>query len=743
MPENETSSNDHPFINKSAFEVVFCSNFTFYDAKGRVVCSLLKNAYPKEVASRAAKILKHAAKRTSLRAGIYGGVSPQSGIAGYYDYFGSPVDEKCRKTSFTADHFRKWGDVFPLVEYVNLTYQKLHPESWKRQDAAIPDIVRIRKSVFSTLTINEKFRTAKHKDTGDFEHGLGAMSVLQGVFGGLYLGFPDFGFCVDVQPRDVVLFNTHVFHCNTELEHTSKVWSRISCVFYFRTNLASKRCLEVYRQRSGGFDAAGDTFDKCGKALENPSEIVGLIPRQLNPVSLLVSHSQFKCDRTSTRKFTILEEWMELNRAIWGRAGPDLETRSPQCFKSQESVLNDGTERNCLTLKKLVESKVDYLKSLSRIGISPEIIKEWEERKRSWLSHIHQSRRSGRILWSNTGALNQAFFALCDVANRIFNAIVDGAKAGKPEKSNFNMLLAVHLRAEYHRTFKVKDIQLSLKKIIVKIHDYEFGGTRYKKDMPFRQTDCSSSSSEDSAESSLDDAGEYDYQTEDFEFDYAKHAIPHPNKILCDTFIQRQSAHMDESEAPLSPLTVLIVQPGSPNIPQEHNDQHDGEWSPSVEYRRLKECFLTQQASQHMGSRQWQSNTEVNIVELPAELLQIDRLRDLHVDAVVVHHATPSLSDSERETLFEELKKLDCPLIVHTFVSEDPEHYLLRPRVQEEYNCAINALYAKMTGISEEKHLWSSAQWCAFFRKSVGEVIGTYSLKGAALNDTFVVISPY
>lgn len=49
-------------------------------------------------------MLRPAATRTSLRSRIYGGEAPHSGIAGYFDYRGSPIEHKYRKTAFTYEH---------------------------------------------------------------------------------------------------------------------------------------------------------------------------------------------------------------------------------------------------------------------------------------------------------------------------------------------------------------------------------------------------------------------------------------------------------------------------------------------------------------------------------------------------------------------------------------------------------------------------------------------------------------
>lgn len=249
------ATESHPFVHQAHYHTTLSSNAHIVDAHGNTVCILMKAALPKKAAKLAADVLRPAATRTSLRANIFGGESPLSGIAGYFDYAGSPIEFKCRKTSFTCEAIESWPDVFPMVECVNELYKAHLPARWTKQNAAIPDPVRVRGTVFSTLTINQRFRTAQHTDAGDFDEGFGVLTVLEGDYNGLNLGFPRHGVCVKMNVGDVILFNTHQFHANTELERLPDAssgctdWSRVTCVLYYRANLGASACMREYARR--------------------------------------------------------------------------------------------------------------------------------------------------------------------------------------------------------------------------------------------------------------------------------------------------------------------------------------------------------------------------------------------------------------------------------------------------------------------------------------------------------------
>src|SRR6478609_2986998 len=87
---------------------------------------------------------------------------------------------KCRMTAFTARNFDKFQETFPFFESIDDVYAKLAPEHHARQKEFANDTVAlIGNTTFSTITVNHLFRSALHKDAGDYKGGLGAFCVYQ------------------------------------------------------------------------------------------------------------------------------------------------------------------------------------------------------------------------------------------------------------------------------------------------------------------------------------------------------------------------------------------------------------------------------------------------------------------------------------------------------------------------------------------------------------------------------------
>jgi hypothetical protein len=171
----------------------------------------------------------------------------QSNIIGFYDKAdrnlgrGAP---KCRLTAFTAKEVEKWTESLPFLKYADACFRVLVPEhhkaQWNRAHATefvVPD------TSFSTITINHNWRTALHKDDGDFEGGFGNLMVLEeGKYDGGYTGFPRYGACVDVRMGDFLAMNVHDWHCNTPLtgpknKDGSDDFTRLSVVCYLREGM--------------------------------------------------------------------------------------------------------------------------------------------------------------------------------------------------------------------------------------------------------------------------------------------------------------------------------------------------------------------------------------------------------------------------------------------------------------------------------------------------------------------------
>lgn len=152
----------------------------------------------------------------------------------------------CRLTHFTRTNFDKYNSGIPFIQRINFLYKKLVPDKYKKQyDRASlksnlqiksinePEIINYydnkkeydikdyyynNATSFSTITINRNFRTALHKDGGDFKEGFGNLTVIErGKYKGGYTILPQFGVAIDVRINDFLAFDVHQWHANSKL----------------------------------------------------------------------------------------------------------------------------------------------------------------------------------------------------------------------------------------------------------------------------------------------------------------------------------------------------------------------------------------------------------------------------------------------------------------------------------------------------------------------------------------------
>ena len=171
----------------------------------------------------------------------------------------------CRLTHFTRTNFEKYNEGIPFLEQIDRMYKKLTPEHHKRQldRANKKPQLKIKDTAFSTITINRNFRTALHRDAGDYSEGFGNLTVIErGKYQGGYTIFPQFGIAVDVRNNDYLAMDVHQWHSNTEIYETDedkiynesipkaykdnievgtigidKLYTRLTFVCYLRENL--------------------------------------------------------------------------------------------------------------------------------------------------------------------------------------------------------------------------------------------------------------------------------------------------------------------------------------------------------------------------------------------------------------------------------------------------------------------------------------------------------------------------
>jgi hypothetical protein len=187
-----------------------------------------------------------------------------SSVLGYFD--ATPFMKlPCRLTSYTMRFWKYYNHGLPFIRAIDKCFATLVPDRHTLQEKAAKQkpLLHITDTAFSSVTINRNFRTALHKDAGDFKEGYGNLSVLErGDYHGGYTLFPQYKIGFNVRTGDFLAMDVHEWHCNTELYETEedkkankdlprihkddletgtlgseKIFSRVSFVCYLREKL--------------------------------------------------------------------------------------------------------------------------------------------------------------------------------------------------------------------------------------------------------------------------------------------------------------------------------------------------------------------------------------------------------------------------------------------------------------------------------------------------------------------------
>ena len=144
---------------------------------------------------------------------------------GFYEESKNFCKLPCRLTHFTRTNYDKYKGGLPFIQKIDQMFQKLIPDSHQKQleQANKKPHLKIPETGFSTITINRNFRTALHRDAGDFKGGFGNLTVIErGKYHGGYTVLPQFGVAVDVRSRDFLAMDVHQWHSNTPIYETEE-----------------------------------------------------------------------------------------------------------------------------------------------------------------------------------------------------------------------------------------------------------------------------------------------------------------------------------------------------------------------------------------------------------------------------------------------------------------------------------------------------------------------------------------
>jgi len=301
MSDDEISDKEGEYFDENTYNTILNEDADVYRKEdGKLLLKLRKNCIGQEICNDAVGSLRDAAKkkhenrgasagvldrdkmanyigefvkpgkfRTRFKSSVSGKFSKQatsnlspSNIIGYYDKPDRNLKGKgapCRLTAFNRDYPELWNNTLPFLKRCDEMFKKLTPEQYKLQHERANETsdFAIDGTAFSTVTINYSWRTALHRDAGDFDKGFGNLIVLKddqndNDYSGCYTGFPQYGIAANIRQGDFVAMDVHEWHCNTEFypvndEVTGKwnktelkngwYYNRLSVVCYLRENM--------------------------------------------------------------------------------------------------------------------------------------------------------------------------------------------------------------------------------------------------------------------------------------------------------------------------------------------------------------------------------------------------------------------------------------------------------------------------------------------------------------------------
>ena len=167
------------------------------------------------------KIIKHKGLVSSMKINNQVASNP----IGFYEESKNFAKLPCRLTHFTRVNYDKYQEGLPFIQRIDHCFKKLIPEAHNKQlcKANEKPHLTIPKTCFSTITINRNFRTALHRDAGDYKEGFGNLTVIErGKYHGGYTCFPQFGIGVDVRRGDFLAMDVHEWHTNTPIYETEQ-----------------------------------------------------------------------------------------------------------------------------------------------------------------------------------------------------------------------------------------------------------------------------------------------------------------------------------------------------------------------------------------------------------------------------------------------------------------------------------------------------------------------------------------
>lgn len=275
MTDEKIKNQQGDFFDFNHYHTLINKDIDIYTPEGHLLFSIRKNIIPKKISAIAKKhLLPHALSAKSNNRGIATGkvnidsmnksiveiLDPgnfktrvkyddghvskykisnncKSMIAGYYDKSKHCNNTNIRLTAFSNKYVDDWYNTIIYVQYLDKIYKSIYKSNYlnRKKKTKLIKYGIIDDTIFTTLTINYNFRTACHVDKGNDEYSI--LTVI-GNWKGCYLGYPQYGVCVNVEEGDFLIMNPYEYHCNTEFTGSSN--NRMSIVTYSRNGIINR-----------------------------------------------------------------------------------------------------------------------------------------------------------------------------------------------------------------------------------------------------------------------------------------------------------------------------------------------------------------------------------------------------------------------------------------------------------------------------------------------------------------------
>lgn len=253
LTDEKVESLKGKYLTEKHYDTLITNDADGYDTSGNLLFKFRKKAIPEEILKLGVDSFKDSIELTESRglasgsthkrirkdgsvSNITVGNKVESGSVGYMD--SSAMVKYCRKTAFAKKYFDKFKQGIPFVEFINKKYSELCPEHYAKQYAIANGTNKnyiIGDTSFTTVTVNKNFRTAVHKDSGDFTDGFGNLiAYREGDWTGGYFCLPQYKVAIDLQNTDILFVDVHKHHGNTNFINTDDNFLRISFVLYYR-----------------------------------------------------------------------------------------------------------------------------------------------------------------------------------------------------------------------------------------------------------------------------------------------------------------------------------------------------------------------------------------------------------------------------------------------------------------------------------------------------------------------------